>query len=86
MSAGENGGRENESSLVKLYMDLTGQSESQARSVFMYRCADGAEGCEPPVKDDLDRYRTSPPTSRPPEQHNGSNASRRHPTKHSESL
>jgi hypothetical protein len=36
MSVGTNGGPPNESSLVKLYMDLTGAAESTARSVFMY--------------------------------------------------
>ena len=36
-----------EQELVKMYMDLTGTSESNARSVFMYVCPQGEEKAEP---------------------------------------
>jgi len=35
MNIGKNGGETAEPDLVKLYMDMTGSTESQARSVFM---------------------------------------------------
>ena len=35
MNIGKNGGETAEPGLVKLYMDMTGSTESQARSVFM---------------------------------------------------
>lgn len=38
MKIGLNGGQLDEPALVKLYMDLTGSSESGARSVIMHVC------------------------------------------------
>jgi outer membrane protein len=38
-----------EQSLLKLYMELTGTKESEARSVFMYTCPPGTEDGEPSV-------------------------------------
>jgi hypothetical protein len=38
MNAARQNAEPNESSLVKLYMDLTGSSECQARNAFMYVC------------------------------------------------
>ena len=40
MNLNENEGSESELSLVKLYMDLTGATESRARSVFMHICGE----------------------------------------------
>jgi hypothetical protein len=55
-----------EAALVKSYMDLTGSSESKARGVFMYVCADheptpGQNGNGAPEDSEEDR-----PSSRGP--------------------
>jgi hypothetical protein len=42
-STGVNGEVADEASMVKLYMDLTGSTESQARNVFMYVYSDNNE-------------------------------------------
>jgi len=36
MSISKNGGQTDEASLLKLFMNITGSTESEARSVFMY--------------------------------------------------
>jgi len=38
-----NGALMDEPSMVRLYMDLTGATESQARNVFMYICSEADE-------------------------------------------
>jgi hypothetical protein len=43
MNKGPNSNGTAESSLVKLYMELTGASESRARSVFMHICGGNRE-------------------------------------------
>ena len=48
MSDGVNGLTTGEPSLLKLYMELTGASESAARSVFMHVCCCEMEEDSPP--------------------------------------
>jgi hypothetical protein len=46
MESGSNNGQSNERSLIKLYMDLMGTTESRARSVFIYVSAQNGKGPE----------------------------------------
>ncbi len=51
MKHGENDGEPDEVSLVKLYADVTGATESQARSVFMHVCSKRElENATPPAE------------------------------------
>jgi hypothetical protein len=55
MNAAANHGELDEPSLVKLYMDLTGTSESCARSVYMFVSSE--EGEKEQQANGLDRWR-----------------------------
>jgi hypothetical protein len=55
MNRAANDGELNEPSLIKLYMDLTGMSETCARNVYMFISGDNEE--ESKDSNDLDRWR-----------------------------
>ena len=45
--AAKNSGRASEESLIRLYVELTGASEAEARDVFMHPCCrEAGHGCE----------------------------------------
>ncbi len=54
MNGGINGLALREASLVRLYTELTGASESTARGVMMYVCFREDEKASPPAEDNID--------------------------------
>ena len=63
-SIGVNGGRADEPSLVRLYMDLTGATESQARNVCMYVCSKAEEELEAAENAGMETARSEQPEHR----------------------
>ena len=57
MNSGVNGLAARETSFVRLYMELTGASESMARSVFMHVCEREVECGNPPGEYGINAFR-----------------------------
>jgi len=49
MSISKNGGQTDEASLLKLFMNITGSTESEARSVFMYVSSENGQQADADV-------------------------------------
>ncbi len=64
MSTGEQSGHRDEPSLIRLYMELTVCSESEARSTWMYLCA--RRGFDHDLPDDKKLQTESPQIERQP--------------------